>query len=395
MSSSLEQICHSRLDRESRNLWRVAVLLGAALLISSAVWAQSTAQFPGIGRAATAKEVKAWDIDVRPDFKGLPPGSGTVKKGQQVWEAQCASCHGVFGEATQVYNPLVGGTTAQDIQTGRVANLANPAYPARTTMMKLSSLSTLWDYINRAMPWNAPKSLSVEEVYAVSAYMLHLAYVLPEDFTLSDQNMTAVQAMLPNRLGMSTAHALWPGRGLPGQTGKPDVQGLACMKDCVKEPKLSSRLPDYARDAHGNLAEQNRLVGAQRGADTTRPEVKAASADTSAGAAPAPPPVALAPGNAAQATAPAAPPSAAVDVRAAQALAQKHNCTACHAPSSKLLGPSWTDIAKKYSGKGDYLASKIKSGSSGQWGPIPMPPQALHEADAKAIAAWLASGSIR
>ncbi len=394
MSSCPEQVrmdlmgCHSRLDRESMNPWRVAVLLGAGLLIGSAVWAQGTANFPGIGRPATDKEVKAWDIDVRPDFLGLPPGSGTVKKGQDVWEAKCASCHGVFGEATQVFNPLVGGTTAQDIKTGRVANLANPAYPARTTMMKLSNLSTLWDYIYRAMPWNEPKSLSIEEVYAVSAYMLNLANVLPDDFTLSNQNMAAVQGMLPNRHGMSTAHAMWPGRGLTGQTGKPDVQGLACMKDCATEIKVASLLPDYARDAHGNLAEQNRLVGAQRGADTTRPEVKAVTGAASL------PPVALAPSKAPEAKAVAAPGSA-IDIRAAQALAQKHSCTACHAPSAKLLGPSWADIATKHSGKADYLAGKIKSGGSGQWGPVPMPPQALSDADAKAIAAWLASGSIR
>ena len=109
---------------------------------------------PGIGRDATPREVAAWDIDVRPDFKGLPPGSGSVDKGQEVWEAKCASCHGVFGESNQVFNPLVGGTTADDIKTGHVAMLMRNDYPGRTTMMKVSSLSTLWDYINRAMPWS-------------------------------------------------------------------------------------------------------------------------------------------------------------------------------------------------------------------------------------------------
>ena len=72
--------------------------------------------FPGIGRAATPQEVAAWDIDVRPDFKGLPAGSGSVAKGQEVWEAKCASCHGVFGESNQVFNPLVGGTTRRGHQ---------------------------------------------------------------------------------------------------------------------------------------------------------------------------------------------------------------------------------------------------------------------------------------
>ena len=114
-------------------------------------------EFPGIGREATPREVAAWDIDVRPDFKGLPAGAGSVAKGQDVWEGKCASCHGVFGEANDVFSPLVGGTTAEDIKTGHVARLLDRGFPARTTLMKVATLSTLWDYIHRAMPWNAPK----------------------------------------------------------------------------------------------------------------------------------------------------------------------------------------------------------------------------------------------
>ena len=67
---------------------------------------------PAVGRTATPAEIAAWDIDVRPDFKGLPKGSGSVAKGQEVWEAKCASCHGIFGESNEVFTPLVGGTTA-------------------------------------------------------------------------------------------------------------------------------------------------------------------------------------------------------------------------------------------------------------------------------------------
>ena len=81
-----------------------------------------------MGRPATTKEVAAWDIDVRPDFKGLPAGSGSVEKGQDIWEAKCASCHGVFGESNEVFSPLVGGTTAEDVKTGRVANLTRPIF---------------------------------------------------------------------------------------------------------------------------------------------------------------------------------------------------------------------------------------------------------------------------
>jgi len=196
---------------------------------------------------------------VRPDFKGLPKGSGSVAKGMDLWEAKCASCHGVFGESNQVFSPLVGGTTKDDVKTGHVARLLDPAYPGRTTLMKVATLSTLWDYIHRAMPWNAPKSLTPDEVYALTAYLLNLGDVLPENFTLSDANIAVVQQMLPNRNGMSIEHGLWPGAGMGH--AKPDVQAVACMNDCRTEVKVASSVPEHARNSHGNLAEQNRSVG--------------------------------------------------------------------------------------------------------------------------------------
>jgi cytochrome c len=133
-------------------------------------------------------------------------------------------------------------------------------------------------------------------------------------------------------------------------------------------------LPEFARNAHGNLAEQNRIVGAQKGADTTKPEAKLGSAVAATSAAPK--------------TAEA--PSAG---KAAMALLQKNNCTVCHGVNNKIVGPSFADVAKKHAGKADYIAAKIKSGGSGVWGPIPMPAQTLSDAEAKTIAAWLASGA--
>jgi S-disulfanyl-L-cysteine oxidoreductase SoxD len=215
-----------------------------------------------LGRPATKAEIRAWDIDVRPDFKGLPPGAGSVAKGLDVWETQCESCHGAFGESNQVFTPIVGGTSRDDSRTGRTANLTRSDYPQRTTMMKVAYLSTLWDYINRAMPWNAPKSLSTEEVYAVTAYILHLADLVPADFVLSDRNIAEVQARMPNRNGMVRSNSMWTARD------RPDVQGSDCMRNCAPAVELRSQLPDYARDSHGNLADQQRLVGPMRGAKT-------------------------------------------------------------------------------------------------------------------------------
>ncbi|HSV35112.1 MAG TPA: c-type cytochrome [Ramlibacter sp.] len=348
-----------------------ALVLGFA---GSAALAQTPAavSFPGIGRTATPQEVAAWDIDVRPDFKGLPAGSGSVARGQEVWEGKCASCHGVFGESNEVFNPLVGGTSPEDVKTGRASTLKRADYPGRTTLMKLSSLSTLWDYINRAMPWAQPKSLTVEEVYAVTAYLLNLGGIVPEPFTLSDRNIRDVQQLLPNRNGMTTQHALWPGPELGG-TDRPDVNGTACMKDCGVAPKVASMLPPFARNAHGNLAEQNRGVGAQRGVDTGAPASGGASTTAMAPTSP---------------EVPANAPNSQV-----MGLVQKNNCMTCHAPDRRIVGPSWSEIAKKHEGKADYLAGKIKRGGSGVWGTIPMPPQPLADTETRQIANWLAAGA--
>jgi cytochrome c551/c552 len=338
-----------------------AALAVVLALATSWAWGQPR-EFPGIGRAATASEIAAWDIDVRPDFKGLPKGRGSVAQGQDIWEAKCASCHGVFGESNEVFSPLVGGTTAEDVKTGRVARLLDPSFPGRTTLMKVSTLSTLWDYIHRAMPWNAPKSLKPDEVYAVTAFLLNLGGVVGDDYVLSDANMAQTQARLPNRNGMTTRHALWPGR--PAPKVMPDVRASACMTNCEAEPKHASLLPDYARSAHGNLAEQNRPVGAQHGANT------AAGAAVAAAASPATPSVA--------------------------ALLGKYTCTGCHRNEGKLVGPGFGDAGKRHRARPDaleYLAGKIRSGGSGVWGDVPMPPQTLPDTDARRIAQWILEGA--
>ena len=365
--------------------FRKAVLTAALLAVAGFAGAQTNSKYPGVGRAATQKEVAAWDIDVRPDFKGLPAGSGTVAKGQEVWEGKCAHCHGFFGESGEVFSPLVGGVTPEDIKTGHVANLKNTSYPGRTTMMKVATVSTLWDYINRAMPWTAPKSLSTEEVYAVTAFLLNLSGIVPDNYTLSDKNIADVR--MPNRNGMTTKHAMWPGNEFDG-VKKPDTHNTACMKDCAPEAKVASFLPDFARNAHGNLAEQNRPVGAQRGVDTTKPEGKDLNAERVSQQSAAP--------KAAEPAAKAAAPktdASGGDSKAAMALTSKYSCTACHGVDKKIVGPSFMDIAKKHAGKADYLAGKIKSGGVGVWGPIPMPAQTLSDAEARTIGAWLASGA--
>ncbi len=357
-----------------RNSIRVAVAGLALTALSASVLAQSK-PWHDIGRDATPAEVKAWDIDVRPDFKGLPAGAGSVQLGEEVWMAKCSSCHGDFGESNEVFTPIIGGTTKKDIETGRVAALVEGApstAPQKTTMMKVATVSTLWDYINRAMPWNAPKSLKTDEVYGVVAYLLSLAEVVPGDFVLSDKNIAEVQKRMPNRNGMVFYEPMWK------VNGKGDVQNVACMKDCPTEMKIRSSLPDFARDAHGNILEQNRVIGPVRGADTTKPAPKGP-----VGSAPAPKAVVV-----------AAAAGGAADVKAKLA---SNACTACHGVTNKIVGPGFNEIAAKHKGKTDlvsYLAGKIKSGGSGVYGAVPMPPQPqVSDADAKAIAEWIAGGA--
>jgi cytochrome c len=358
MSSCREHVC-----------WRRGALALALLLACATATAQAD-RFAGIGRTATSAELKAWDIDVRPDFKGLPTGSGSVRRGEQVWEAQCASCHGSFGESNDVFAPLIGGTTAVDVAKGRVAGLMPGANtPVRTTVMKAAYVSTLWDYIRRAMPWTAPKSLSVDDVYAVTAYMLSLANVMPDDATLSDRNIAEVQKRMPNRDGLNTRHAMWPGSELGG-VAKPDVQGSACMRDCAVPTAVTSLIPDYARNAHGNLAEQTRTVGSTRGTVTAVAGAPASNASQ---------------GNT-QAT-------AAADL---MPVLQKNVCVACHAMDGKLVGPSFREIAGRYRERADaasYLAGRIRAGGQGVWGNVPMPAQTLPAEDAQRIAQWLARGA--
>ena len=352
----------------SRNALR-RVAGGAIGALSVVIAASALAQAGGegrfgFGRIATPQEIAGWDIDVRPDGHGVKKGRGNALKGQEIYDAQCASCHGTFGESNS-YMVIAGGVTKEDLKTGRAKSLTEGE--VRTVGNKLNYATTLWDYINRAMPWTNPQSLSVDEVYAVTAYVLHLNEIVPEDFELSDQNILKVQ--MPNRFGMTTDH------GMRSVKGKPDVQGSSCMKDCLKgEVKITSTLPEFARNAHGNLAEQKRPMGPFRGIDTTRYEQGKPGAVKVAAAAPAA----------------AAGPNPA-DVIKARA------CNACHAVASRVVGPSFQEIGAKYASRADapaYLVDRMKGGGVGAWGQIPMPAQpALTDPEAQALAKWILGGA--
>lgn len=142
---------------------------------------------PNLGRVATAQEVAAWDISIPPDGAGLPAGSGTAKQGEAVYVAQCLACHGPKGVGKPA-DRLVGG----------VGSLATEK-PVRTVGSYWPYATTLFDYTRRSMPATRPLSLTNEEVYAVTAYLLYLNGIIGEN---TQMNATTLpQVKMPNRDG--------------------------------------------------------------------------------------------------------------------------------------------------------------------------------------------------
>jgi S-disulfanyl-L-cysteine oxidoreductase SoxD len=139
------------------------------------------------GRPASSDEIKLWDIDVQPDGKGLPDGSGTVAHGKEVFAENCAACHGENGQGG-IKDRLVGGqgTLASD-------------KPIKTVGSFWPYATTLFDYIHRAMPYQAPGSLSVDDYYALTAYILSLNEIPPPDGKLDKETLPKVR--MPNRDG--------------------------------------------------------------------------------------------------------------------------------------------------------------------------------------------------
>ena len=163
----------------------------------------------GIGTPASAGEIVGWDIDIRPDGKGLPPGSGSVEDGEMMYEEKCASCHGSFGEGVGRYPVLSGGEgTLTDER------------PEKTVGSYWPYASTLWDYIHRSMPFPQPQSLTDEEVYAITAYVLYLNDLVEDDFVLTADNLASIE--MPNADGFFF-------------DDRPDTNNTGCMKNC-KDP---------------------------------------------------------------------------------------------------------------------------------------------------------------
>ncbi len=148
-----------------------------------------SAQSPkyGVGRAPTPEEIGQWSISVRPDGTGLPPGSGTAANGKETFATRCARCHGAHGEGRDSV-PLVGGRGS-----------LNTATPLKTVESYWPYATTIFDYVNRAMPYDKPGTLTTNQVYDLTAYILFLGGIIPENAVMDAKTLPKVQ--MPNRAG--------------------------------------------------------------------------------------------------------------------------------------------------------------------------------------------------
>ena len=179
---------------------KIPCLAALAIAVIAASGAGHAAERYGFGRPATPQEIAGWDIDVSPSGAGLPPGRGDVRQGEAIFAAKCASCHGAHGEGKPMVR-LVGGIgTLHDKK------------PKKTVGSFWPYATTLFDYVRRAMPLNAPQSLNPDEVYAVSAYVLFLNGIVAQDATLDADTLAKIK--MPNRGGFVSAFSP-PGAAKP------------------------------------------------------------------------------------------------------------------------------------------------------------------------------------
>ncbi len=315
----------SKPDRYLGLLAIAGLLLGTSLASSAldVAHAKSPVAKFDLGQKATAAEIAGWNIDVRPDGQGLPVGQGSVSQGNDVYDNDCAMCHGTFGESNS-YIALSGG----------IGSLASGA-PVSTVGSRLNYATTLYDYINRAMPYPHSKALTADQVYAVTAYVLNLNNIVPNDFVANQQTLPKVK--MPNRNGFK------PFPGMMSVHGTPDVHNTACMKNCVKDVKVTASLPKgFVKNMYGDIQDNFRGLA-------TMNELAPPASD------------------------------APVAAKTGPQLIETYSCTACHAIDHKVVGPGFEEVAAKYKGDAGaikHLTDKIRHGGAGVWGQIPMPPQA-------------------
>ena len=162
-------------------------IVAGAVVSGLALASSAKAAGPGLGKDISEDELSAWHISIAPDGENLPPGSGSVKAGADVYAAKCTQCHGETGTEGPT-DPLAGG----------IGSLTSDA-PQKTVGSFWPHATTLFDYTRRAMPFDAPQSLTADEVYAVTAYVLYLNDIVGDDMVLDAASLLAIE--MPNRDG--------------------------------------------------------------------------------------------------------------------------------------------------------------------------------------------------
>ncbi len=194
---------------------KFATVLGAAsfaVMLSLPVLAEENL---GLGRTVTPEEIAGWDIDIRTDGLGLPPGEGTFEQGEEVYMERCAHCHGEFGYGGGTrYPQLVGGEDTLTTDD-----------PRKTVGSYWPYASTVFDYIRRAMPFGEAQTLSNDEVYSVTAFLLVLNGVIEEDVPMNSDTLPKV--VMPNADGFY-------------DDDRPDVANEACMQNCKDDVTIVS-----------------------------------------------------------------------------------------------------------------------------------------------------------
>jgi S-disulfanyl-L-cysteine oxidoreductase SoxD len=162
---------------------------------------------PRFGQPVSEADLAAWNIDIRtPDGSGLPPGRGTVAEGKKVYDGKCSSCHGADAKGGPVYGSMVGGIGS--FKTDKRAVTPGSMYPYAPI---------LFDYIRRSMPMDSPQTLTTNEIYAVSAYILNLNGLLPADAVIDQRSLSQIK--MPNRDGFLV-------------DDRPDSKATRCMANC-------------------------------------------------------------------------------------------------------------------------------------------------------------------
>lgn len=174
----------------------------------------------GIGRPALEEEIAAWDVDVLPDGRGLPVGSGDVWTGEEVFADRCASCHGEFAEGVGNWPVLAGGFDT----------LANED-PVKTVGSYWPHLSTAWDYISRSMPFGEAGTLTADETYAIVAYILYSNDLVDDDFELSNENFAEFEMYNKDGFVVDTRP----------ETEYAEWREEPCMKNCKEEAAVTMR----------------------------------------------------------------------------------------------------------------------------------------------------------